>query len=182
MNKTTKVLSLAVAMFALVGLVTFPAAHADIIYHKEGCTPGFYKANAKKNEADQWPTISFEKNAITTTSSLSSVGINSHLVSQDTTLIDALNFRGGSSDTQAEQIFLRAAVAAFLNANNPNVNYLIPGDAILSVINGAHDLAVGEVLADFRTIILHFAGVLDHINNGPDDFEGKFCPLSNNGK
>lgn len=176
MNKTTKVLSFAIAMFALVGLVTFPiSAAADYGYYKyEGCTPGFYKANDKKNDADQWP-VGFNPG-----DTLASHGVvNENGVDvKSTTLIEALKFKGGNGLEGKEQIFLRAATAAILNANQEDstLYYIIHNPA--NLIENINNTLASDDLGK----ITHDAGLLDHLNNGPDYIEYEFCPLSNSGK
>src|SRR5205085_2323394 len=77
---------------------------------------------------------------------------------QDDTLLDALNYQGGSGTTGAAQILLRAAVAALLNAANPHVAYPRTGAAIIADVNAA--LASGS-----RSTMLTLAAALDRDNN-----------------
>ncbi len=52
MNKPMKVISFAITMFAIVGMISYAPVSAT--NGDEGCTPGFWKANAKKG-ANAWP-------------------------------------------------------------------------------------------------------------------------------
>jgi hypothetical protein len=77
---------------------------------------------------------------------------------QDDTLLDALNYQGGNGTTGAAQILLRAAVAALLNAANPNVDYPRTVAEVIADVNAA--LASGD-----RSVILALATALDADNN-----------------
>jgi len=157
MNKTTKVLSLSIVMFALVGLVTFPTASAS---YTEGCTPGFWKNNADKKGADQWPE------GITPTTTLGSVGlINANGIDVDnTTFFEALNFKGKDG---AEAKLLRAAAAAILSVE-AGVGYPLMLDKIIEGTNKG-------LASDDDGYVLYLKDILDYYNN-------LGCPLNNSGK
>jgi len=87
---------------------------------------------------------------------------------KDDTLLDALNYQGGSGTTGAVRILLRAAVAALLNASNPNVAYPRTAASIIADVNAA--LASGN-----RNTMLSLATALDQDNN-------LGCPLDGSGK
>jgi hypothetical protein len=80
------------------------------------------------------------------------------------TLLQALNFQGGTGTTAAARILLRAGVSALLNSASPDVNYAFSTQAVISVVNAA--LATGN-----RTTMLTIAAQLDLYNNSG-------CPLS----
>jgi hypothetical protein len=80
------------------------------------------------------------------------------------TLLEALNFKGGSTTTDAARILLRSAVAALLNAAHPNVDYPLTVAEVVSRVNAA--LATGN-----RSTILSLATTLDQYNN-------RGCPLN----
>lgn len=166
---TTKVLAFAFAMFALIGLVAIPSASA---HGDQGCTPGFWKNNATKKGADQWPNSNLGK--IEPTTKLVDFGVvnDDGLDISNMTFLDALQLKGGPTLDDKEAIFLRAAAAAILNAYypDPQLAYPILSTDILDIVN--------EVLAtDDPATVIAAAGVLDDYNNGPGG-----CPLNNSGK
>jgi len=175
MNKTTKVLSFAFAMFALVGLVTFPTtAHAN---YDEGCTPGFWKANAKKNNADQWPSpitpdtklSEFAaSNAMMTSSVSLTQGMSSGVDLDNTSFIDALKFKGGPDLEGKERILLRAAAAGILNAESSSVAYPYVTYGFIHQTNL-------KLATDDLGFITYSAELVDRANN-------LGCPLNNSGK
>jgi hypothetical protein len=121
----------------------------------EGCTPGFWKNNALKKGASQWPS------GFTPDELLSTAGFDTSLTG-DATLLAALQFQGGSTLEGAAEILLRAAVAAVLNA----AKFGGSPSTIISEVNSA--LASGD-----RDTILGLASTLDAANN-------LGCPLPNN--
>jgi len=172
---TTKVLTFAFALFALIGLVGIsPAsAHED----DQGCTPGYWKANAKKNDGDRWPNNSL---GTITPSTLLTDNVGNppqgpiHIVNTNglditgMTYLDALQLKGGSDLAGKEQIFLRAAAAAILNAYypDPDLAYPIAAKDIIPLVNAV-------LATDDPATIVAAAGVLDDYNNAG-------YPLSNN--
>lgn len=125
---------------------------------EDGCTPGYWKGNYKKG-GSSWSAAGLAPTD--TVGSLFAAGsFNS------TTLIAALEFGGGPGVEGATQNLLRAAVAAALNANNPNVAYALTLAQIQSLVNGA--IAGGN-----RDTILSAAATLDGYNNAG-------CTLDNN--
>jgi hypothetical protein len=58
------------------------------------------------------------------------------------TLLDALSFEGGPTLTDAQQILLRQAVAALLNAAHPDVDFPRTTDGIIAAVDAA--LASGD--------------------------------------
>ena len=81
------------------------------------------------------------------------------------TLLEALEFGGGSGVSGATRILLRAAVAAVLNAANSGVGYPASVATIVSDVNAA--IATAD-----RGAILALASSLDATNN-------LGCPLNN---
>jgi uncharacterized repeat protein (TIGR01451 family) len=128
----------------------------------QGCTPGFWKENALKHTASQWPA------PYTPNETLADAGFKNATVVNlsTTTLLDALQFQGGSGVGGAEQILLRSAVSALLNSASTGVNYPLTTSQVLSEVNAA--LATHN-----RTTILALASQLDQDNN-------LGCPLSQN--
>lgn len=80
------------------------------------------------------------------------------------TLLQALNFKGGSGVGGASQILLRASVAALLNAAHPDIDYPRTPATVITQVNAA--LASGN-----RATILNLASSLDADNN-------RGCPLN----
>jgi hypothetical protein len=74
------------------------------------------------------------------------------------TLLQGLQFGGGPGIEGAQQILLRAAVAALLNAASGGVTYPLSVADVISQVNAA--LASGN-----RQIMLALAGRLDTLNN-----------------
>ena len=123
----------------------------------EGCTPGFWKV---PQHHDSWAATGF-----TTGQTLESVfDVPDSLALDDRTLLEALNFRGGSTIQGAAEILLRASVAAVLNAAHPDVNYPFTVAEVIADVNAA--LATLD-----RATILALAAELDAANNAG-------CPLS----
>lgn len=116
--------------------------------NQQGCTPGFWKTHptcwACYSPTQKVNTV------FTIPGSLSSLGNN--------TLLQALNYSGGSGVAGAARILLRAAVAALLNACDPDVNYPLTVNDIIADVNEA--LASGN-----RSQILTLATTLDGYNN-----------------
>ena len=74
------------------------------------------------------------------------------------TFIDALDQPGGPGLEGAARILFRAAVAAYLNAAHPEVDFALSTTEIVNRVNAA--LASGD-----RERILALAGELDRLNN-----------------
>ena len=123
----------------------------------EGCTPGYWKANAKKG-AGEWPPYTTGQ----TVGSVFDAGSYDGL-----TLLAALELGGGSGVAGATQNLLRAAVAALLNAGDSSVEYPLTTAQIISQVNAA-------IATENRDAILALAATLDGYNN-------LGCPLDNNG-
>jgi len=112
----------------------------------EGCSPGYWK-----NHLDAWPA------PYTPTTTLVGAGFTNS-GRDSTTLQDALALKGGSTVQGAKDILLRAAVAALLNAADPNIDYPRSVAQVLADVNAA--LASGD-----RSTILTLAAALDEDNN-----------------
>jgi hypothetical protein len=123
----------------------------------EGCTPGFWK---QPQHLDSWVATGFSPSQ-----TLESVfDVPDSLGIDNTTLLQALSFKGGSDTLGAAQILLRAGVAALLNAAHPDVNYAFTTAEVIADVNAA--LASGD-----RATMLDLATELDEANNAG-------CPLS----
>jgi uncharacterized repeat protein (TIGR01451 family) len=117
----------------------------------EGLTPGFWKNNAVKWGASQWAD---PYTPAMTLAEAGFVGTNY----QDSTMLEALNFKGGPGVGGAQQILLRAAVAALLNAAHPEISYPLTEAEILAQVNAA--IASGD-----RETMLELAAIIDGYNN-----------------
>ncbi len=118
----------------------------------EGLTPGFWKNNAINWDANWWAP------PYTPSTTLTAAGFVTNTVSGSTTMLAALQFTGGPGVMGAEQILLRAAVAALLNSVSGSINYSWSAAHIKSAVNAA--IATGD-----RTTMLSLAMQLDTFNN-----------------
>ena len=143
---------------ALVGLfaglfIAAPAAQADNTGN-EGCTPGYWK-----NHKNNWYETDTQK--IPTSTTLEAAGFDPSAAYEGDTLLQALNYMGGTGLLGAERILLRAAVAAWLNAAHEDVGYPYRRggeDGIVAMVNDA--IASGS-----RAEMLRVARLLDAANN-----------------
>jgi hypothetical protein len=123
----------------------------------EGCTPGYWK---QPQHLDAWGPTGYSPSQ-----TLESVfDVPDAFGLDSATLLQALDFRGGSTLTGAARILLRQAVAALLNAAHPDVDFGLAPAEVIEQVNAA--LASGD-----RETILALAEELDVLNN-----EG--CPLN----
>jgi hypothetical protein len=93
----------------------------------QGCTPGFWK-----NHTDLWHTYTSGQtvdSVFTVPGSLSTLA--------DDSLLDALKYGGGPGTTGMARNLLRAAVAALLNAEDPDVAYPMSTADIIAQVNAA---------------------------------------------
>jgi hypothetical protein len=122
---------------------------------EEGCSHGFWK-----NHTDAWvptgltPDMSVEF-VFAGSSAYSEIGPSS--------LLEALEFNGGSGVEGGARILLRQAVASMLNAEHPDIAYPRTSNSIVADVNAA--LAGGD-----RSQMLQLAEELDHDNNLGCDF------------
>jgi hypothetical protein len=120
----------------------------------QGCTPGYWK-----NHLGAWPPTGY-----TTGQKVNTVFIGAVPALGDSTLQQALDFRGGSTLAGAQQILLRAGVAALLSAAHPGVAYQFTTAQVIAEVNNA-------LASTDRATILGVAATLDAANN-------QGCPLS----
>jgi hypothetical protein len=112
----------------------------------EGCTPGFWK-----NHPDCWDCYSPD-------TLLGDVFDLPWFNTRNKTLMEALNFRGGRTVKAKARILLRAAVAALLNACDPDVDYPLTVAGIISDVNAA-------IATQDKGVILGLKDELDAYNN-----------------
>jgi hypothetical protein len=122
---------------------------------EEGCSPGYWK-----NHLDAWVDTDYAPNH--TVSSVFTLPAELSSLSGET-LLKALGGGGGRGLVGAAKILLRAAVAAVLNASNPNVEFGSTPAAIINDVNQA-------LASKNRQTILALATKLDTLNN-------RGCPL-----
>jgi hypothetical protein len=122
----------------------------------QGCSPGYWK-----NHTETWLDTDYAP-----TDKISDVfALPASLSSFATwTLLKALGGGGGPGLDGAAQILLRAAVAAVLNASDPNVQFGATPSSIIKDVNKA-------LASEDRDTILALATKLDKMNN-------LGCPLS----
>ena len=114
---------------------------------REGKTPGFWK-----NHLGAWVGLSPNQTLESVFNVPDSLGLDSK------TLLQALNFPGGTGVKGAAQNLFRHAVAALLNAKHPNIDYPLASSTIISRVNTA--LASGS-----KTTIENLKNELDRFNN-----------------
>ncbi|MGE0822032.1 MAG: hypothetical protein AB7G75_03595 [Candidatus Binatia bacterium] len=136
----------------------------------EGCTPGFWKNNADKKGANAWPQapLVLPSEHVSVEFTIPDCIGTSPVDIANSTLLQALSFKGGSSLNQKAQILLRAAVAAKLNALSDCVTYPQSIAEVLNMVNQA--LAT----CDSQQIV-NLASELDRLNN-------LGCPLNQQGQ
>ncbi len=125
----------------------------------QGCTPGYWK---QSQHFDSWTGFSRSQ-------TLESVFDVPNVLGMDNvSLLDALDGGGGSGVEGAAEILFRAAVAALLNAAQPDstLAYPLTTTQVINQVNAA--LATLD-----RGTILELAARLDRFNNAG-------CPLSGN--
>jgi hypothetical protein len=121
----------------------------------EGCTPGYWK---QAHHLDSWQGYSPNQNLESVFDVPDSYGLDNR------TLLQALSFRGGSSNAAAARILLRAATAALLNSANSDVDYPLTSAEVLAAVNAA-------LASNNRQTMLRLARQLDDYNNNG-------CPLN----
>jgi len=124
-----------------------------------GCTLGYWK---QSQHFDSWPAqykpSDLVKNVFNVSPFLSGGKLDLNGDGKDDTLLDALNYTGGSGNTGAARNLLRQAVAALLNAASAQVDYPLSVSSVISQVNAA--LASGN-----RNTMITLADRLDKLNN-----------------
>ena len=139
-------LILKISKVTLIGLVLLIALACvgAVNACTEGCTPGYWK----NHYPEAWPISNgylwFGGGYIDLN------GDGNH-----DTLLDALNYNGGSGVNGAKRIFLRAWAAGVLNYYSPEIDY----DTYIFGITG-NILSRGD-----RQELIYYAGILDGYNN-----------------
>jgi hypothetical protein len=100
----------------------------------QGCTPGFWKANADKKQANAWPTNpnTLLGTVFTIPPCLSGCSQNF----ANLTLRQALSLQGGNSLCEKAEILLRIATGAYLNSLSTCVQFPVSTGALVAEVNG----------------------------------------------
>jgi hypothetical protein len=121
-----------ILIFCLLGVFALAIGANSAATHPdgkgdEGCTPGFWK-----NHPDAWP--------ISTETTLEDVfDVPDAFGLDDATLLDALSFKGGEGLAGMARNLLRQAVAGYLAALHPDVDYPRIASEVVSITNAALD-------------------------------------------
>ncbi len=156
------------------GKVTVPLSGGQIVRctftntlaQGEGCTPGFWKTHAglgPGNQGNFWPAPYTPSTPLSAANAGGVFTIPACLLTAfpqagSDTLFDALSYKGGPGVAGAAQILFRAAVAALLNAQSPDVDYPLSTAQVISMVNAA-------LVGCNRDTMLTLAGELDENNN-----------------
>ena len=117
----------------------------------EGCTPGFWK-----NHPEAWP--------ISTGTTLEDVfDVPDEFGLDSATLLDALNFKGGGGLEGMARNLLRQAVAGYLAALHPDVDYPRIASEVVSLTNAALDSGS--------------RARMERVKDRFDEFNNRGCPL-----
>jgi len=152
-------IGLVVGLASALSLSVAPAQATNV--GNEGCTPGYWK-----NHTDNW-FEGLNTGPIATSTTLGSVNLVPAGHSKfNATFLEALNYQGGPRVEGAEQILLRAAVAAWLNAAHEGLGYPLQRAEFVPQVRAA--IASGD-----RDTMLALATRLDNLNNSREG-----CPLN----
>lgn len=139
----------------LFGVTTFSTA---AIAHppEEGCTPGYWRNPAYRNSV-------WEDAGIDPDDTVGRIFDETYIEGDlgDLTLREALGGGGGPGLEGAQRILFRAAVAAILNVNHPDINYGDGKWGKYGIIDQVNDALSNQN----RNTILELAETLDAFNN-----------------
>jgi len=135
----------------------------EVVRGDEGCTPGFWKNNAKKKDASAWVGYSPGDYFSDVFGVVIKIRGKGRRTITDPTLLQALDANGSGINLLA-----RAAVAALLNASNPDVAYALTESEVIAEVQDA-------VASGRKYVIQNLGNLLDRLNNGG-------CPLNQNGR
>ncbi len=129
-QKITAIFGIAVMAAVLFGGLAFSQSAAGGEPNGEGCTPGYWKANAdfKKDPDNAWTT---EKPGDT----LGDATFMPQNHDSSLTLLEALSLPGGDGSEGMEGDLLRHCVAAKLNAENTNVEFPYSAGVVITACN-----------------------------------------------
>lgn len=145
-RKVAVVAAVAAAAAVAAGVVASPAA-------AHGCTPGFFKNHT------QYFTPTYPPNR-----TLGSTFPLVYPALANDTLLQALSYPGGPGMLGANMIFMRAAVASLLNANNTDIG--TPGaDFNLSTAYMLWFVNMMYTESNYRSALIAAGAMLDGFNN-----------------
>jgi len=132
----------------------------------QGCTPGFWKANADKKGSNAWPVNpnTLLGTVFTIPACLSGCSQNF----ANLTLRQALSLQGGSDLCGKAEILLRIATGSFLNASSSCVQFNLNAAAVQAEVNG--------ILASCD------ASQFTTESTKLDEFNNQGCPLNQQGE
>lgn len=162
--------ALVCAVFTTAALTAVPTtASATTGGNTEGCTPGYWKVS---QHHDSWQEADPTTKFVDAFGGMAEVGV----ITGDVTMLQALNFRGGSGLDGARRILARAAVAAWLNAAYDDAagHLAFPWRRWASGFNGEPPLVPtvdAALTSGSRSQMISLARQLDAANN-------LGCPLS----
>ncbi|MGH3472761.1 MAG: hypothetical protein ACRDPG_12060 [Nocardioidaceae bacterium] len=155
-------MTLAVAAL-LTSVVGFVAPAQGMTIGDQGCTPGYWK-----NHTDNWterPLVYISPDMLLTYQYGGHLGFVVTPELANDTFINALNYKGGAGTLGAEQILMRAASAAWLNAATEELGYPLrrwtttaSGPPIVTSVNAAF-------ASNDRATMLALATTLDNDNS-----------------
>jgi hypothetical protein len=179
MQKTrTRFAVVAIASIAILATLVGPAFAESQFGGNQGCTPGYWK-----NHTSNWPGTNISDDDLGNPKVISpgaQLGeLFGYTVMQNggvgayktTTLLGALNLKGGPGIDGAAQIEFRAAAAAWLNAADDRVDYLYRRTTDTATLESIRTMVQNSL--GNRDNMLAVATALDTANNGQGG-----CPLS----
>src|SRR5262245_14568606 len=113
----------------------------------QGCTPGFWKNNADKHDANQW-TPPYDPG-----DSVSSVFADAPSSVASLTLLQGLQNGGGGVNA-----LTRHAIAAVLSAAHPSLDYPLTVGEIVDAVNAAYKSGNAVIIENLKNL-------LDRLNN-----------------
>lgn len=127
-----------------------PNCQSDCTLSYDACTPGYWKTHPGAWSSTGYLTEQSVQSVFAQSVAYPSIA--------SSTLLQALDFSGGSDVEGGARILLRAAVAALLNAADPTLNYPVSLNNIIIQVNAA--LASGN-----RDSMISLAAEFDGYNN-----------------